>query len=185
MPRHPRSTITVLAAAGTLFGCQPTRHADPSPGRGDTMPRVRELTLYNAPPTMEFLDLGFPGGSGGDLVVWHAALASAPPSRENPPVIVGACTATMVVVKSGGEPFPGEDGAREHRMTQIEFDWHDSADSLLIMGSHPYARGAAQTDVEIHRAVVGGTGRFIGARGEIVSTPLGNGWYEHRLRLVD
>ncbi len=49
----------------------------------------------------------------------------------------------------------------------------------------PYAQNTPQTDRAIVRAVVGGTGRFIGARGEIVSTPIGNGWYEHRVRLVE
>ena len=30
------------------------------------------------------------------------------------------------------------------------------------------------------RAIVGGTGRFIGTRGEMISTPPGDVWYEHR-----
>lgn len=173
--------IAVAAAAG----CNPTRHYDVSPAGGSAMPNVREMTLYNAPPMIEVFDYGFPGGSAGDIIVWHAPLASAMPTDENPNVEIGLCTGTMIVVRSGGEPLVGEDGSREHRMTQVEFDWHGSNDSLVIAGSHPYAQNLPHTDQAIVRAVVGGTGRFIGARGEIVSTPIGNGWYEHRVRLVE
>ena len=185
LARRSTASVSLVVCVAALLGCNPTRQYDVSSGPRDTMPGVREMTLYNAPPTIEVFDFGFPGGSAGDVIVWHAPLASAMPTERNPDVVIGVCTATMIVVKSGGEPFPGEEDAREHRMTQVEFDWHGSPDSLVIMGSHPYARGAAQTDVEIVRAIVGGTGRFIGARGEIVSTPIGNGWYEHRVRLVD
>ena len=178
-------TALLALALAAAAGCNPTRHYDVSPTGGDAMPNVREMTLYNAPPMIEVFDYGFPGGSAGDIIVWHAPLASAMPTEQNPDVEIGLCTGTIIVVRSGGEPLVGEDGAREHRMTQVEFDWHGSSDSLVITGAHPYAQNTPQTDRAIVRAVVGGTGRFIGARGEIVSTPIGNGWYEHRVRLVE
>ena len=182
---RPMCFTVLLALALAAAGCNPTRHYDVSPAGGDAMPNVREMTLYNAPPMIEVFDYGFPGGSAGDIIVWHAPLAKALPTKDAPDVEIGLCTGTMIVVRSGGEPLVGEGGDREDRMTQVEFDWHDSSDSLVIAGSHPYRRNAPQSDRAIMRAVVGGTGRFIGARGEIVSTPLANGWYEHRVRLID
>ena len=182
---RPMCFTVLLALALAAAGCNPTRHYDVSPAGGDAMPNVREMTLYNAPPMIEVFDYGFPGGSAGDIIVWHAPLAKALLTKDAPDVEIGLCTGTMIVVRSGGEPLVGEGGDREDRMTQVEFDWHDSSDSLVIAGSHPYRRNAPQSDRAIMRAVVGGTGRFIGARGEIVSTPLGNGWYEHRVRLID
>jgi hypothetical protein len=91
----------------------------------------------------------------------------------------------MTRVRVGQPALPGEDGARDHRATSVEFGWHESPDSMVILGGHPYAAGAVESDVAILRAIVGGTGRFIGARGEMTSTPLGDGWYEHRIVLVD
>lgn len=183
--RSPCLASLLALALAAAAGCNPTRHNHSSPAGGDTMPGVREMTLYNAPPMIEVFDYGVPGGSEGDIIVWHAPLANALPTKDAPDVEIGLCTGTMIVVRSGGEPLVGEDGAREHRMTQVEFDWHGSNDSLVIAGSHPYQRNSPQSDRAIVRAVVGGTGRFIGARGEIVSTPLANGWYEHRVRLVE
>jgi len=186
--RHLLALLPTLPLAGVLLanaGCGPSRHHAGSTSSADAMPTVREMTLYNAPPRIDVFDYGFPGGSAGDLVVWHAPLASALPTKQNPEVEIGICTGTMIVVKSGGDPLPGEDGAREHRMTHVELDWHGSDDSLVIMGSHPYQQHAPQSDQAILRAVIGGTGRFIGARGEVRSTPIGGGWYEHRIRLVD
>ena len=77
-----------------------------------------------------------------------------------------------------------EDG-REHRMTNIELDWDDSDDSLLVAGSHPYKHGAIETDVPIVRAVIGGTGQFAVARGQMVSEKLPSGWYRHSIWLAD
>lgn len=79
----------------------------------------------------------------------------------------------------------GSKNDREHRMTIIELDWDDSDDSLLIAGSHPYLHGAIQTGSPIVRAITGGTGRFMAARGQMISTKLESGWYRHDIWLAD
>lgn len=178
-------TLPLAAAIAATLGCSTTRDQSATTSGGDATPRIREMTLYNAPPTIEVFDYGFPGGSAGDVIVWHAPLASSRPTGPDPVVEIGICTGTMIVVRSGGEPLPGEAGDREHRMTHVELDWHGSDDSVVIMGSHPYQQNAPHSDRAILRAVIGGTGRFIGARGEVTSTPIGGGWYEHRIRLVE
>jgi hypothetical protein len=77
-----------------------------------------------------------------------------------------------------------EDG-REHRMTNIELDWDDSDDSLLVAGSHPYKHGVIETDTPIVRAIIGGTGQFAAARGQMVSEKLPSGWYRHSIWIAD
>ena len=94
--------------------------------------------------------------------------------------MIGHCNGTMIVTRDRRE---SDD--REHRMTTIELDWDDTDDSILVSGAHPYRHGQVETDTAIIRAIVGGTGRFAGAAGEMISTRLPNGWYRHEVRLVD
>jgi hypothetical protein len=178
----PTRTIVSVATAAIVSlvtACNAPRHYDVSPQ--NTNARTT-MVLFNAPPMIDVLDVGFPGASPGDTVVWHAPLTT---SRGDLSTEVGLAIGTMTRVRVGQPALPGEDGARDHRATSVEFGWHESPDSMVILGGHPYAAGAVESDVAILRAIVGGTGRFIGARGEMTSTPLGDGWYEHRIVLVD
>lgn len=73
----------------------------------------------------------------------------------------------------------------QDRLTSVEFDWDSSNDSLVISGVHAYPTNRTETDTLIHRAVIGGTGKFIGAKGEITSSRLDSGWYRHEITLVE
>ena len=70
-------------------------------------------------------------------------------------------------------------------MTSIELDWDGTNDSILVSGAHPYRFGEVETDSEIIRAIIGGTGIYAGVRGDMVSTRLENGWYRHDIILID
>lgn len=162
----------------TLAACNAPKHYDVAPRTAGTSTMV----LFNGPPTIDVIDVGFPGASAGDSVAWHAPLTT---EKGDLASEVGIATGTMTMVRTGRAALPGEDGNRQHRATKVLFDWHESPDSLVIIGAHRYSEAAIESDSPMLRAIVGGTGRFIGARGEVRSTPLGDGWYEHRITLVD
>ena len=60
----------------------------------------------------------------------------------------------------------------------------DLKDSIVISCAHTYPTYAIEKNTPIHRAIVGGTGNFISAKGEIISTELENVWYHHKIVLV-
>jgi hypothetical protein len=82
----------------------------------------------------------------------------------------------MMVIKSGSE---------QERFTNVEFDWKDSNDSIVISSIHAYPVNSLETDKPIHRAIIGGTGKYIGAKGEIISNKQEDGWYHHKIILVE
>ena len=168
--RSPLVALLLVSFLGSLGGC--VRH--------------QSMTLYNAPPSIARYDLGDDNRTHGDIIAWHADLAvdldesrigrgGAESAR-----VVGHCNGTMIVT-----PYGSDSDDREHRMTTIELDWNGTNDSLLVAGSHPYREGQVETDTEIVRAIVGGTGLYAGARGDMVSTRLENGWYRHDIILID
>ena len=137
-----------------------------------------DLVVYNAPPTIEHFSLGDTERAHGEIVSWHADLDDAEGESAHR---IGHCNGTMQVTLEN----QGPEDDREHRMTMIELDWDDSPDSLLISGSHPYKSGNLETDTVIFRAIIGGTGKFRGARGEMTSEKLPSGWYRHSIWLGD
>ena len=150
-------------------GCPPAPAPAPAPGREPT------LVLYNGPPTLYRRSLGRDGSAVGDIIAWHASLVEQNQWCSN---VVGTCNGTMIVTRDAlGD-------GREHRMTNIELDWDGGPDSLLVAGSHPYPVGQNETDTPIVRAVTGGTGKWAGAAGEMISTRLSNGYYRHDIYLL-
>ena len=136
------------------------------------------LVLYNAPPTIDHFSFPDTTHAHGEFVAWHADLDDAEGISANR---IGHCNGTMMVTRRNDE----REDDREHRMTMIELEWDDSDDSLLIAGSHAYQHGAIQTDTPMVRAITGGTGRFMAARGQMISTKLQSGWYRHDIWLAD
>ena len=173
-----RTTLAILGSLMLLAGCQsgPTAGTSAEPS----------MVVYNAPPSIFRRDMGEDNRIQGDLIAWHADLAvdldesAGGAGRATSAKVVGYCTGTMIVTL---DARGGDD--RQHRMTNIELDWDGSPDSLLVAGSHQYKQGQIETDTPIHRAIIGGTGRYAGAMGEMTSTRLPNGWYRHEIILVD
>ena len=169
---------TLIAGLFMATGCE----SMPKP----TGSSAADLVVYNAPPSIFRHDMGDDNRTHGDLIAWHADLAvDLDESRIGDGQgasarVVGHCNGTMIVTR---EMHSQDD--REHRMTNIELDWSNSPDSILVAGSHEYKFGSVETDTAILRAIVGGTGRYIGAMGQMTSTRLANGWYRHEIRFVD
>ncbi len=60
-------------------------------------------------------------------------------------------------------------------------------DTLVIGGHSVYVVGVGEMAVDAPqvRAITGGTGRFIGASGQVTTTRRDAGHYEHKIELVD
>ena len=168
---HLAAAITTFGAVFLASGCSAPERVGPIDTTAPTM------VLYNAPPTILQNNSEREAAGVNAMVGWHAALGNAEgPSAKT----IGSCNGTMQITKRR----TSEDEA-EHRMTMIDLDWNDSPDSLIVVGSHRYPNDQTQSRTPIYRAILGGTGRFVGAMGEIISTKLPSGWYRHEIWLID
>ena len=153
-----------LGSAGTL---PPAQAGQPS----------RTLVLTQQPPTLHPVDLHVEGASVADMVLYEAAIAG---ERGESGTLTGVLITADVPDPETGDPH-------QDRLGQLSFDL-GGGDSLVIAGEAVYpgaeaemAAGAAQL-----RAVVGGTGDFIGARGQVATTRGGDGGgYRHAFTLLD
>jgi len=80
----------------------------------------------------------------------------------------------------------GESGFFLDRVSQIVLDFGD-IDTIVIAGKSVYPHGAHEMTIDVPqvRAVVGGTGRYVGARGQMSTTRRDQGLYEHSITLID
>ena len=131
---------------------------------------ITTFELYNAPP---FISSHTIDSENDKLIAWHATFHEEA-SLSSPSL--GEVMGLMISIKL--------DDAQE-RFTNVEFDWKDSNDSLVISSIHAYPINAFESDTPIHRAIIGGTGKYIGAKGEITSNRQENGWYHHKITLVE
>ena len=177
MPFDPTGPLRLAAAAITL-GAVFLASGCCAPERTYTIDQTAPtMVLYNAPPTILQSNEERRNAGGNAIVGWFADLETldGPGGRT-----IGVCNGTMQITRRSGP-----DGEVEHRMTMIELDWDDSPDSLVIGGAHPYPSEQIESRTPIYRAILGGTGRFTGAMGEVLSIPLPSGAYRHKIWLVD
>ena len=132
------------------------------------------LTVFNAPPIILQTEIQKRNAGVNAVVGWHADLDDGEGDKSK---TIGTCNGTMQVTRIEND--------REHRMTMIEIDWDGNNDSLVAGGSHPYPKKTIETTTPIIRGVLGGTGRYANARGEVVSTRLSSGWYRHDIWLFN
>jgi len=81
---------------------------------------------------------------------------------------------------------PGEGPAIERRIGHLTFDFGDGH-TIQVGGVAAYPRGAHEMDAGKPqvRTVTGGTGRHMGARGQVTTIRHELGHYEHRFELMD
>ena len=132
--------IAVLALAGTAYAGAPAHHGKP------VHERTIRLVEATATPDPVFLDLGEPGPSAGDQVVFTDGL------RFEDGTAAGELSQVCTLTKPG--PHPGAGTFECIGSIALENG------TLTIAG--PFSPGAA----EQAQAVTGGTGAFRTARGE-------------------
>ncbi len=109
--------------------------------------------------TRTVIDVGATGSSVGDLTVTHGTLADSLEGEK-----IGSWTARVVVVVPGA--------TKEQRDTLVHF---------ILPGGELMTRGIYVSPTSkpptrpVRMAIIGGTGDYFGARGQVVLTPLGDG----------
>jgi len=135
------------------------------------------LTVYEDAPKMSLLDLGAPGNSLGDVYHFSAALHS---ERGGP--VTGEVIGSKTLVKVATDANPN----LERRATLLFFTFADGKDQIVAFGAADYSPSAPEFDAgqPVVRPVLGGTGKYIGARGQVTSTRIADGSYTQVFTLL-
>jgi len=134
------------------------------------------LTITQKLPTLKHVDLGKEGASHGDMLAFSAVVITDGGIKG---VLSGFIT-TVSIPEKEGEIF-------QDRIGHMVFDLGDG-NTLVVGGKsvYPHNDGVEMRNNQPQlRAIIGGTGTFIGARGQIYTTRNEDGTYEHRVELVD
>lgn len=132
------------------------------------------FTIVQEKPELVHIDLGEDGASHGDLLAFEAAFAT----EDGKQGVMSGIITTVDIPAAEGEFFD--------RIGNIVLNF-GGIDSLVIGGHSVYAVGAGEmvADAPQVRAITGGTGRFIGARGQVTTARRDAGHYDHKVELVD
>jgi hypothetical protein len=126
---------------------------------------------------MSLLDLGAPGNSLGDVYHFSAPLRS---ERGGP--VTGELIGSKTLVKMPSDAGPN----LERRATLMFFTFADSKDQIVAFGAADYSPSAPEFEAgrSAVRPVLGGTGKYIGARGQVTSTRNSDGSYTQVFTLL-
>lgn len=158
-----RSAVTTLAVCGLLATAGATTASAQDNG-------VETLRFNAAGVTVSALDHGARGKSPGDLYVYEGSL------RQNGKRI-GSIYGSNTTIKISGR--------REIVQGQLSYDFGDG-DTIVVTGISAYPVAGENGFIvgeAVGRVVVGGTGIYSGARGNVTTTHQRNGTYKHVVRL--
>jgi hypothetical protein len=139
-------------------------------GQHSTTPSTETFTVYEDAPKMSLLDLGTPGNSLGDVYHFSAPLHS---ERGGP--VTGEVIGSKTLVKVPTEANPN----LERRATLMFFTFDDRKDQIIAFGVADYSPNVPEFEAgqPVVRAILGGTGKYMGARGQLTSTRNADGSY--------
>ena len=117
------------------------------------------------------VDLGPPGKSGGDVYVFDSPLLD---SEEEESIGSVYGTQTSIALDSDSETV----------QAMITYDFRDG-DRITVGGISEYPRGdrGLVENQEFERPILGGTGRYAGARGTVTSVRRPDDSYEHTFEI--
>ena len=146
-------------------------------GARSANPSTETFTVYEDAPKMSLLDLGAPGNSLGDVYHFSAPLHS---ERGGP--VTGELIGSKTLVKMPSDASPN----LERRATLMFFTFADSKDQIVAFGAADYSPSAPEFEAgrSAVRPVLGGTGKYIGARGQVTSTRNSDGSYTQVFTLL-
>lgn len=134
------------------------------------------LVLTQQPPSLRPIDQGAPGTSVADMLLYEAPITGEHGES-------GTLTGFLI---NADIPDAETGDLDADRLGQLSFDL-GSGNTLVAIGETTY-RGEnvemTATATQL-RAVVGGTGTFMGARGQVTTTRNGDGTYRHAFILID
>src|SRR5436309_15277003 len=146
-------------------------------GLRSTNPSTETLTVYQDAPKMKLLDLGEPGNSPGDVYHFFAPLHSSPGGP-----VIGEVFGSKTLVKLATDANPN----LEQRATLLSFTFSDRQDQIIALGVADYTPTGAEFNAgqPVVRAILGGTGKYMGARGQLTSTRNADGSYTQVFTLL-
>lgn len=146
-------------------------------GQHSTKPTAETLTVYEEAPKMSLLDLGVPGSSLGDVYHFSAPLHSTPGGP-----VIGELVGSKTLVKVATDANP----ALERRATLMFFIFADRNDQIIAFGVADYSANVPEFEAgkPAVRALLGGTGKYMGARGQVASTRNADGSYTQTFTLL-
>ena len=135
-----------------------------------------KFTIHQDEPSLAHVDIGQKGQSHGDLLVFDAPVQTTSGEK-------GKLSGFVITVDTPEK----EHEVFQDRIVSMVFDF-GNANTLVISGKSVYPYHGeleiAKNDAQI-RAIVGGTGKYIGARGQISTTRDDDDGYTHVIELVD
>ena len=146
-------------------------------GAHSTNPSNETFTVYEDAPKMSLLDLGAPGNSLGDVYHFSAPLHSKPGGP-----VAGEIIGSKTLVKVPTDANPN----LERRATLMFFTFADGNDQIIAFGAADYSPNVPEfaAGQPVVRPILGGTGKYMGARGQVTSTRNADGSYTQVFTLV-
>lgn len=135
---------------------------------------THEFTIHQDAPKLEQIDHANPGASHGDEVFFTASIKD---HKGNEGLLHGT-------LKTLSANHPADENFVELRSGQLIFSFNNY--QLIVMGRTDYELNTTEMNVDNQqvRAVVGGTGKMIGARGQVVTTKNNDGTYTHHFEVL-
>ena len=165
--------LAALAIAGTIGFAVGSASALPSV---QAEPSTRSFVLTQQPPTLHPVDLHTEGASVADMVLYEATITG---EQGESGMLTGVLITADVPDAETGD-------THQDRLGQLSFDLGNGT-SLVVAGEAIYRGEDVEMTVNAEqlRAVVGGTGDFLGARGQVATTRNDDGSYRHEITLLD
>jgi hypothetical protein len=137
---------------------------------------TQTLKFHQELPDLTHIDLDKEGASHGDLLAFDAVVTSDNGMKGK----VSGFIMTVDIPQKDREIF-------QDRIVQIVFDLGET-NTIVVGGRSVYPhldKSEMKKNEPQYRAVVGGTGTFMGARGQVITTRNDDGTYEHLIELMD
>ncbi len=137
---------------------------------------AQTLKVHQELPDLTHIDLDKEGSSHGDLLAFDATVASDNGMTGK----LSGFIMTVDIPQKDHEVF-------QDRIVQMVFDFGE-ANTIVVGGRSVYPhldKSEMKKNEPQYRAVVGGTGTFMGARGQVKTTRNDDGTYEHMIELMD
>ena len=171
MPRKPLALIATAALATgalALAGCGSDDEGSDGP---------KDFTLVQEKPEITEADNGARGTTKGDQFHFEARMNDE--DGEAAGIVLGELTVTGL---------PGRFGRPKGlQINRSELIFRLDGGDIMALGLSEYARAGWKltADEPATRAIIGGTGDYAGARGELVTTRKSDGTYEQEFEFSD
>lgn len=141
-------------------------------------PNSEKFTLYSEDQSLVHIDIAHEGRSHGDIYVFEALLTE---KNNN---VVGRLTGKLVTASLPNKNNNPEQ-VHEDRFITMIFEFDDGS-TILVNGITHYTVGVFRRTMNDPRdaAIIGGTGKYMGARGQVTTTRIADQRYELKFEIL-